>query len=385
MAGLADTISRLNRLSRDLSKHQGIADRADRLTDIDTFGSNPGELRARIYTPDHLEPGAALVVVLHGCTQNAASYNISSGWSVLADKYGFAVLFPEQRRSNNPNLCFNWYVSQDAERGSGEALSIKQMVDTVCGRYATDPGKVFVTGLSAGGAMASIMLATYPDVFAGGAIIAGLPYGMASSLPAAFQLMAGRVDPDPFELMSKVRSASSHRGSWPKVSVWHGTADHTVDASNAMAVVDQWRLIHNVPAEPSQVEFVNGFPRRSWCDDEGRKVIEEYRLPGMAHGTPLDTGSGIGTAAPYMLDVGICSTLESLRFWGLTDSGPSEQKQRHNSTNPVAQAADAALSIQPAKPRIERLIRTKPIPMKSASAGVGKVIEDALRAAGLMR
>src|SRR4028119_213117 len=82
--------------------------RTDRLTDLPAFGRNPGNLRARIYLPDHLPAGAPLVVVLHGCTQNAAGYDEGSGWSRLADRHGFAVLFPEQQRSNNPNLCFKW-------------------------------------------------------------------------------------------------------------------------------------------------------------------------------------------------------------------------------------------------------------------------------------
>lgn len=380
MAGLADNISRLSLFRSGLPSHRTTVS-GDRLADIDDFGSNPGQLRARLYAPKHLAPGAPLVVVLHGCTQNAAGYDLSSGWSKLADEHRFAVLFPEQRHSNNPNLCFNWFVPHQTQRGSGEALSIKQMIDTVRARHGVDADRIFVTGLSAGGAMASVMLATYPEVFAGGAIIAGLPFGVATSVPSALQLMGGRTASDPIDLMSKIRAASSHRGAWPRISVWHGTADHTVNASNARATIDQWRLIHDVPAEPSQIEMVDGFPRRSWRNERGEEVIEEYMIPGMAHGTPLDTRSGTGVAAAHMLDVGICSTQAIARFWALTAHGPSERKEQRGPRAPVA----APVAFRPAKSAAQRPTRLDRPQNMAASTGVGKIIEDALRAAGLMK
>lgn len=384
MAGIADTISRLHRMSSDLPQRRN-ALVGDRLSDIDDFGPNPGQLRARVYIPGDLAPGAALVVVLHGCTQTAAGYDLSSGWSKLADRHGFAVLFPEQRRSNNPNLCFNWFLPEDTRRGGGEALSIRQMVDTVRARHSIDAAKIFVTGLSAGGAMTSVMLATYPDVFAGGAIIAGLPYGIASSVPSAFQLMSGRTVHDPIELMSKVRSASAHQGSWPTISVWHGTADSTVDAANAGAVLDQWRLIHDVPASPTEVIAVNGFPRRSWRDAQGREVIAEYLIPGMAHGTPLDTNSGIGQAAAFMLDVGICSTQEITRFWGLDQEAGPDREEARSLSRPAPSLPAISVPARPARRSAQRLAQEKAPARGAAGSAVGKIIEDALRAAGLMK
>jgi poly(hydroxyalkanoate) depolymerase family esterase len=384
VASIANNISRLSLLrSGRLASRATVA--GDRLADLDDFGSNPGQLRARLFVPKDLTSGAPLVVVLHGCTQNAAGYDLSSGWSKLAGEHGFAVLFPEQRQSNNPNLCFNWFVPQHSRRGRGEALSIKQMIDTVRARHAVDASRIFVTGLSAGGAMACVMLATYPEVFAGGAIIAGLPYGVATSVPSALQLMGGRTDLDPVKLMSEVRSASDHQGPWPKISVWHGTADHTVNASNARATIDQWRLIHDVPAEPSQVQTVNGFQRRSWRDGEGNEVIEEYMIPGMAHGTPLDPRSGTGAAAAFMLDVGICSTQEMMRFWGLAAHGPSRRPAQSGLRVALPDRPVAAVAAVPLQPKIQRTTRITPQPKAAAATGVGKIIEDALRAAGLMK
>jgi feruloyl esterase len=162
---------------------------SSRLREIRGFGSNPGALRMFTYLPAGLADQSALVVVLHGCAQTAASYEYGAGWSTLAERYGFALLLPEQQHANNPNGCFNWFQPGDAQRGQGEALSIRQMVDKMVLDHGIDARRVYVTGLSAGGAMASVMLAAYPDIFAGGAIIAGLPYGAATNVQEAFQSM----------------------------------------------------------------------------------------------------------------------------------------------------------------------------------------------------
>ncbi len=145
------------------------------------FGSDPGLLRAHTYIPEGFPDNGPLVVVLHGCGQSAESYNNGSGWSTLAEECGVALLFPEQRWINNVFRGFNWFVPGDNRRGGGEPLSIRQMIGQVVDGHAIDPTRVFITGLSAGGAMTSVILATYPEVFAGGAIIGGLPYRTAGS------------------------------------------------------------------------------------------------------------------------------------------------------------------------------------------------------------
>jgi poly(hydroxyalkanoate) depolymerase family esterase len=162
------------------------------LTEIADFGSNPGALRMLVHLAKGLPPGAPLVVVLHGCTQSAAAFDRACGWSELASRFGFALLLPEQRQANNSKDCFNWFAVGDARRDVGEALSIRQMVDRMVADYGLDPGRVYVAGLSAGGAMAMVMLATYPEVFAGGAIIGGLPYGSATNSRQARPAMEGR-------------------------------------------------------------------------------------------------------------------------------------------------------------------------------------------------
>src|SRR5690242_2678934 len=153
-----------------------------RLQEVCGFGSNPGKLRMFTYRPQFLAEHPALMVVLHGCTQTAAGYDQGAGWSTLADRYGFALLLPEQQRSNNPNGCFNWFLPAHSRRDRGEVLSIRQMIETSVVDHGVDRRRIFITGLSAGGAMTSNLLACYPEVFAGGAIIAGIPFGAATNV-----------------------------------------------------------------------------------------------------------------------------------------------------------------------------------------------------------
>ena len=189
------------------------------------FGANPGALKMFCYLPPGLPKGSPLVVVLHGCGQNAAGYDHGAGWSTLAKRYGFALLMPEQQSVNNANTCFNWFNPEDIARDRGEAASIRQMIAEMVADHHIDRRRIYVTGLSAGGAMTSVMLATYPDVFAAGAVIAGLPYGIAGNVREALERMMQSQSRPATELGDLVRNASRHKGPWPRLSVWHGSAD----------------------------------------------------------------------------------------------------------------------------------------------------------------
>jgi len=292
----------------------------DRLTVLNEFGTDPGSLSASTYIPKNFPKNGPLVVVLHGSTQSAESYDMGSGWSTLADECGIALLFPGQRQINNLISSFNWFKSGDSHRGGGEPLSIRQMIRKVVDDHAVDPSRVFITGMSSGGAMTSVMLATYPEVFAGGAIIAGLPYRSANSLPEAIFRMNGYGGPSDHTLNALVRGASKFSGRWPTISVWHGEDDTTVDDSNADAIVRQWQKIHKVEGPPTRQESVDGFPRQVWCNAKGRAVIEKYSIGKMDHGTPISAegDKGLGQEGRYMLEVGISSTRHIAGFWGLT-------------------------------------------------------------------
>ncbi|MBB4086121.1 alpha/beta hydrolase family esterase [Sphingomonas carotinifaciens] len=374
MRKISDTVGRLAALRGAGAMNTGLAPDSSRLTRLDAFGSNPGALHGYVHIPAALAPDAPLVVVLHGCTQTAAGYDLGAGWSDMADRYGFAVLFPEQQRQNNPNLCFNWFNPEDSRHGTGEALSIRQMIAAVTARHAIDPARVFVTGLSAGGAMASVMLATYPEVFAGGAIIAGLPYGSATTMPQAFDRMRGHGIPGEDALAALVRDASDHDGPWPTISIWHGSGDATVAPSNADAIIRQWRSLHGANARPDRQETVDGYPRRVWHDASGWPVIEEYSITGMGHGTPLAVAGDdrCGQAGAYMLDASISSTRHIGRFWGLIPADDVRESAAPRTAVLERMPPPAPRTAEPPEPA-------------GASANVGKVIEDALRAAGLMR
>src|SRR5215217_1918688 len=159
------------------------------LTQVTGFGSNPGNLAMYRHVPTGVPANAPLVVVLHGCTQNATGME-ASGWTAAANVYKFYVVYPQQSSGNNATSCFNWFEPGDIARGSGEALSIKQMVDAMKAAYSIDASRVYVVGFSAGGYMAPALLATYPDVFSAGAINAGGPYKCATTMNAAFSCMS---------------------------------------------------------------------------------------------------------------------------------------------------------------------------------------------------
>jgi poly(hydroxyalkanoate) depolymerase family esterase len=296
--------------------------RATRLREWIGFGANPGNLRMFVHAPEHLPAGAPLVVALHGCTQTADEYDHGTGWSRLAEQLGFAVVYPQQQPANNPKNCFSWFLPNKVMRGSGEAHSIREMIEHAIATLALDRRKVFVTGLSAGGAMASVMLATYPDVFAGGAIIAGLPYGCARNVQQAFEAMFTDQEHAAQVLGDRVRVASRHRGPWPRISVWHGASDPIVKPFNSEEIIRQWIDVHGLSDQPSDQQMIGNHRQRVWRDPAGEALIEAFYISNMAHGVPLATTGpqSCGAAGAFFLEAGISSTHHIARFWHLHES-----------------------------------------------------------------
>ena len=332
LADLSRLRSRFERLLSSAKAHRPHpAARTTHLQQVPGFGSNPGNLRMFQYMPESMPVSPALVVALHGCTQTAADYDYGSGWCALADACGFAVVFPEQQRTNNPNNCFNWFMGGDIRRGAGEALSIRQMVDHMIEQHGVDVQRVFVVGLSAGGAMSAAMLAAYPDVFAGGAVIAGLPFGAAVNVQEALQSMAQARRRLPGDWGDLVRGASPHRGPWPKISLWHGSADSIVNAQNMEEAIKQWLDVHGLSTD-AVVERADGYSRRVWRNGSGDALVEAITIDGMNHGVPIGTtgAHGYGNAGAFHFDVGISSAHHIASFWGIADklAAPAVQASR---------------------------------------------------------
>lgn len=357
------------------------ADGGSPIQEIAEFGTNPGDLRMFGYVPATAQARPALVVVLHGCTQTAAGYDLGAGWSTLADRYGFALLFPEQKSSNNPNCCFNWFNSDDIARDSGEALSIRQMIEQMVVTHKVDRARIFVTGLSAGGAMTSVMLATYPEVFAAGAIIAGLPYGVATSMQEALGSMFRAPARDAQELGNLVRQATAYHGPWPKVSVWHGSADRTVNPANAGEIVKQWLDLHQLMGPPMAAGEVDGYPHEMWWNAAGETVVESYTITGMAHGAPLavaEQDEPYGVAGKFLLEAGIPSSLHIAAFFDLTSQPAAADKTLAMPARRVA----AAVAPEPSPPDDRRAPEA---PSARGALDIGGMISRVLTAAGLIK
>lgn len=327
-----------------------------RLQVIEDFGRNPGNLRMLAYVPPALPLGAPMVVVLHGCKQNAALYDHGTGWSALARRRGFAVLAPEQQPANNRNLCFNWFQPADVAAEGGELASIDAMIGWMIARHGLDPARVYVTGLSAGGAMAAALLAVRPGRFAAGAIIAGVPYGAARSVGEALNAMFHARRRTGTEWAALAREAAGHDGPWPRVAIWQGDADETVVPGNALELEKQWTALHGLDSTVPETDSADGHPRRRWRDAAGRVVVETRRIAGLAHGTPIAAPHGgpggrlvarMGVASDFVLDIGISSTWRIAQSWGLAPL-------REAAAAPAPGAPKAKKPAAPRKPRKPR-------------------------------
>jgi poly(hydroxyalkanoate) depolymerase family esterase len=345
------------------------------------FGTNPGALKMLSHVPSGMAKQRSLVVVLHGCTQEAAAYANGTGWKSLADKHGFALLLPAQAAANNQNGCFNWFQPSDTQRGQGEALSIFEMIETMIAEERIDRDRIFITGLSAGGAMTSAMLACYPEVFAAGAIIAGLPFGVAGNVQRAFDCMFRGSGKSAEALAALVREAApASSKKWPRISIWHGEADQTVVPANGREIAAQWTVLHGLPQQATRTGTVSGARHEVWLNPAGEQVVEAYSIPGMGHGTPVSPGTGpdeCGEAGPFILDAGIASSLHIARFFGLTGIAAAANADLATS-KPAAGMRLPAVASRPAKERAAA-------PEAPRGKSIQTIIDQALKAAGLIK
>lgn len=341
--------------SGDATEADPLGQTSAALEAVASFGTNAAQLKMFRYVPADMPPGPRpMVVVLHGCTQSAAAYE-SAGWNALADAWKFYVVYPEQNNTrNNSSGCFNWggrwksapqtfvFTPEaldvgEIARGNGENESIKEMVDKMKADRSIDDKRVFVTGLSGGGAMAALMLAVWPDVFSGGAIFAGIPYGCATDKKTTAEASNCLKDytganaylaRTPKGWGDLVRAAApSFKGPYPRVSIWHGTVDAVVNKANQGELVKQWTDVNGIDQTPDAQDTVDGFPHAEYKDGAGKTLVETYLITGQGHGTevapekPVDPGlagsAKCGKAGAYILSSGICSTYYAGKFFGL--------------------------------------------------------------------
>lgn len=260
----------------------------------------------RLHVPDQLPDGPRpLLVLLHGGTQDAASFAHATGFDVLADEHGFLALYPEQVTGANPMRYWNWFNRSDQQRGSGEPAIIAGLVEEIAAQHDIDPSRVFVAGFSAGAAMSSVLGATYPDVFAGIGVHSGLAHGAAGDMISAFSAMG------------KAPAAPAVQAL--PVIVIHGGSDSTVHVSNAASVLGQF-----APAAATRRTFTeqaNGRNiERTIVEAGGRAVAERIVIAGAGH-----TWSGGRPGGSYADPSGPDAAAEMVRFFGLTSSGATGQ------------------------------------------------------------
>ncbi len=260
-----------------------------------SYGGKPYKL----YVPNGYDSSISypLYVMLHGCTQDAGQFATGTKMNALADEKGFLVLYPEQTSSANSNKCWNWFEPAHQSRGSGEPAVIAGMVNTIKNSYSIQGDHVYAAGLSAGAAMSVIMGATYPDIFSGIGVGAGLEYKAATNMTGAFTAMSSG-GPNPAQQGNLAYQAMGSRAKVMPVMVFHGTSDYTVYPVNGDQVISQWAvtndLAHNGTADgwiddqPERTENSTVSGGRSYSvsafeGGDGQVWMRKVKVQGMGH------------------------------------------------------------------------------------------------------
>src|SRR5438876_4975728 len=209
-----------------------------------TYTGSTGERSYWLYLPQNYQASEAvpLVVMLHGCTQKASGFADGTHMNELAERYNFIVVYPQQLRAAHAYGCWNWFQPINQERGSGEAALLAGIVREIVqqtGEWTIDKHRIYVTGISAGAAMAGILGATYPDLFAAIGIHSGIPYKSAQNVREGMRIMRCG-GPDTLLQEALISSAMGERARVMPTIVFHGTSDFTVASINGDRVVQQW-------------------------------------------------------------------------------------------------------------------------------------------------
>jgi poly(hydroxyalkanoate) depolymerase family esterase len=261
--------------------------------------------RVVVHEPRGLEPGVAvpLVCMLHGCTQDGTSFAAATRMNETADRHGFIAVYPQQERGENQQGCWNWFLPEHQERDTGEPAWIAALVRELAGTasaWTIDRRRIFVVGLSAGGAMAAILAAAHNDLFAGVAVHSGLAHGSATNLGAAFAAM---------NRGARGRAPSGRRERPTPSIVIHGTADQTVAVANAGHVLEQAMAANRLAAPDTcdldihrptttsrgRIDGGHAYTRSRWSDRRGALMHELLQIDGLGHAWSGGTAGGSHT------------------------------------------------------------------------------------------
>jgi poly(hydroxyalkanoate) depolymerase family esterase len=249
-----------------------------------TFACEAGSRDYKLYIPSHMEGRKLpLLIMLHGCTQNPDDFAVGTRMNQLAEEHGFVVAYPRQPTKANQLACWNWFNPKDQTRDLGEPSIIAGITRAIMAEFNIDAERVYVAGLSAGGAMAEIMGATYPELYAATGIHSGLPYGSATDAASASAAMSGASTP--VALAQRKRRLKRAKGLLRTI-VFHGASDQTVHPSNGEMILAEARAgLADTTRETQHHGSAGGraYTRTVIVDASGVPLVEHWSIEGLGH------------------------------------------------------------------------------------------------------
>lgn len=258
--------------------------------------SPAGAIHYRLHVPASIRPEAGpppLVVMLHGCTQDAADFAAGTGMNRIAGERGFLVLYPEQPDSLHPQRCWRWYDPEHQERGAGEPAVLADLVGAVVREHGADPARVYAAGISAGGAMTAVLANAYPEMFAAVAVHSGAAYGVARTVEAALRVMGSGPPPG---WSPPISEAAARTPPVPLLAI-HGDADAVLSSANLGGLEAQWTAW--AEAAGLLPELAATGPHRARVLADGEVIFESWLVPGLGHAWSGGSPQGTYTAPGF--------------------------------------------------------------------------------------